>query len=311
VNCPNCLKTVDDNWTNCPFCGGSLSNSKDVIICDCGEEIESEWKICPYCKKVLAHEKLYKNPAQGAKIHESVIKTEEFVGRDKIIIESESHVVTKTGVECFTCGRLLKDDYFRCQKCKKLNCMRCEDEEFPGLCLKCADEEYELEKIQLEKEENERKKKTNVFVEQKQKEYEEFQKQREKRLVVVDDSAGLMWRKETAEGIMSWDEAMDYAKNMNFAGFTDWRLPSKKELDSIFRIKHKFRDYDKFDYWVSDKHLNINYLEILKDRRTFKFYLQLLKNLKTSWQITYSDRARCKLSNEDGYSHVRCVRELQ
>lgn len=60
---------------------------------------------------------------------------------------------------------------------------------------------------------------------------------------VGDYATGLIW-KRCAEGqsgasctgavtAMTWSAALTAAKNSNFAGFTDWRIPNKQELESI------------------------------------------------------------------------------
>ncbi len=50
---------------------------------------------------------------------------------------------------------------------------------------------------------------------------------------ITDRATGLMWIKEdNGEGI-SWQAALSYAENMEYAGFSDWRLPDAKELQSI------------------------------------------------------------------------------
>ncbi|MCG8476402.1 MAG: DUF1566 domain-containing protein [Cytophagales bacterium] len=50
---------------------------------------------------------------------------------------------------------------------------------------------------------------------------------------VTDSSTGLMWMKEdSGEGVM-WQEALRLAEGKEFAGYSDWRLPDVKELQSI------------------------------------------------------------------------------
>ena len=50
---------------------------------------------------------------------------------------------------------------------------------------------------------------------------------------VSDAATGLMWMKDDSGKGMSWEEALAYAENMEFAGYSDWRLPDVKELQSI------------------------------------------------------------------------------
>jgi len=50
---------------------------------------------------------------------------------------------------------------------------------------------------------------------------------------ITDKATGLMWmQNDNGSGIL-WEEALSYAENFSFAGFSDWRLPDIKELQSI------------------------------------------------------------------------------
>ena len=50
---------------------------------------------------------------------------------------------------------------------------------------------------------------------------------------ITDNATGLMWSQiDNTEGI-DWENALSYAENSEYAGFTDWRLPNVKELQSI------------------------------------------------------------------------------
>ena len=53
--------------------------------------------------------------------------------------------------------------------------------------------------------------------------------------VVVDTRAGLMWTRNgnIADKYMSWDKAMSWARNLNYGGYRDWRLPTVDELASF------------------------------------------------------------------------------
>ncbi len=65
---------------------------------------------------------------------------------------------------------------------------------------------------------------------------------------VTDKSTGLMWTEfdsgneaftslvsnyTKSDGSLNWDEALDFANKISFAGYDDWRLPNAKELHSI------------------------------------------------------------------------------
>jgi hypothetical protein len=50
---------------------------------------------------------------------------------------------------------------------------------------------------------------------------------------VTDRATGLTWMKADSGKTMTWEQALEYAENLNYAGYNDWRLPNVKELQSI------------------------------------------------------------------------------
>ncbi|MCX5885283.1 MAG: DUF1566 domain-containing protein [Proteobacteria bacterium] len=52
---------------------------------------------------------------------------------------------------------------------------------------------------------------------------------------VTDTLTGLMWAKNAnlPNGIRTWYQAVDDCNNLNLCGYTDWRLPSVNELESL------------------------------------------------------------------------------
>ncbi|MBN2808178.1 MAG: DUF1566 domain-containing protein, partial [Deltaproteobacteria bacterium] len=55
---------------------------------------------------------------------------------------------------------------------------------------------------------------------------------------VTDPNTGLMWQRYEG-GEMAWSEALDYCQNLTLAGYDDWRLPDRHELQSLI-------DYARF-----------------------------------------------------------------
>lgn len=49
---------------------------------------------------------------------------------------------------------------------------------------------------------------------------------------ITDLSTGLMWMQNDS-GAMQWEDALVWAEGLNYAGYSDWRLPDVKELQSI------------------------------------------------------------------------------
>ena len=67
-------------------------------------------------------------------------------------------------------------------------------------------------------------------------EAEEGRKEILDRHTVVDNDSGLMWQKEHTKKRRTPHRASVYCKNLIMAGYTDWRLPTKEEADTLRRI---------------------------------------------------------------------------
>jgi hypothetical protein len=50
---------------------------------------------------------------------------------------------------------------------------------------------------------------------------------------ITDSATGLMWQQSDSGTGMNWSEALAYCEQLDTAGYTDWRLPNVKELQSI------------------------------------------------------------------------------
>ena len=57
---------------------------------------------------------------------------------------------------------------------------------------------------------------------------------------VTDQNSGLMWMKSDDGARRTWQGAVDYCNGLNFAGRSDWRLPTRFELDSIVDYGRSF-----------------------------------------------------------------------
>ena len=64
--------------------------------------------------------------------------------------------------------------------------------------------------------------------------------------VVLDQTTGLMWQQAGSSNQMTWNQAKDYIQQLNqqeFAGFSDWRLPTVEELTSLLEFQKKNGNY--------------------------------------------------------------------
>ncbi len=76
--------------------------------------------------------------------------------------------------------------------------------------------------------------------------------------VVTDLVTGLIWQKEHVTD-KSWEEALAYCQELNYANETDWRLPNVNELASLVNIEVSYPSSDFPDmpsnwFWSSSSH---------------------------------------------------------
>jgi len=53
---------------------------------------------------------------------------------------------------------------------------------------------------------------------------------------VIDNEPGLMWQQQNDKEQRTWREALDYAGSLTLGGYSDWRLPTRFELESILDL---------------------------------------------------------------------------
>jgi len=51
---------------------------------------------------------------------------------------------------------------------------------------------------------------------------------------MTDTSSGLMWQMSLSVEVFNWADAVRYADDLTFAGYTDWRLAYRVELTSLY-----------------------------------------------------------------------------
>ena len=87
---------------------------------------------------------------------------------------------------------------------------------------------------------------------------------------VTDVNTGLTWQQAPTSDDFTWQEAVDYANDLELGGYDDWRMPSAKELFSIsdFSEGWPYLDTDYFDlagdeitkdeqYWTSNYYVGV------------------------------------------------------
>ena len=102
-------------------------------------------------------------------------------------------------------------------------------------------------------------------------------------LVVNDASTGLTWQRQVTEK-KNWENAKTHCQELNLAGIDNWRLPNKQEIQSSYRIQHRFPNLESY-YWSSTPDAENRYY---------------------AWGFTTADGSVFSDWIENKY-HVRCV----
>jgi hypothetical protein len=90
---------------------------------------------------------------------------------------------------------------------------------------------------------------------------------------------------KSAEESCSWDTARTYCLFLNFDGKTDWRLPTKEELNQIYESDNDFRSGR---YWASNE-----------------------QSVDTAWSQSFENGSRYPNFKFYGGLHVRPVRDIK
>lgn len=93
---------------------------------------------------------------------------------------------------------------------------------------------------------------------------------------VTDTSTGLMWQKATGFGgrTLTWEEAVIYCQVLFLAGYDDWRLPDRNELQSLV------------DYTTYDPAVDVNFFP---DTRSFRYgsSTSSADNTGHAWSVSF------------------------
>ncbi len=76
---------------------------------------------------------------------------------------------------------------------------------------------------------------------------------------ITDPTTGLMWQQASASGTYTWAQGLSYCENLSLGGYSDWRMPTIKELASIVDLSKSspavnpefFPDTQPSNYWSS------------------------------------------------------------
>ena len=112
---------------------------------------------------------------------------------------------------------------------------------------------------------------------------------------VTDEITGLMWQKETPDD-MTWVQAAMYCKRLSLAGYTDWRMPTIRELINIV-------DYDRYEP-------AINPLYFPNTISSFYWSATAYMGDNSNVWCVYFRNGGSVITNKRGILYVRAVREI-
>jgi hypothetical protein len=75
----------------------------------------------------------------------------------------------------------------------------------------------------------------------------------------TDPSTGLMWAARDSEKRMNWHKAVKYCRTLRDVGYSDWRLASIDELESLVNLRAYATDHvgsSDILHWNGDLHVN-------------------------------------------------------
>ena len=111
-----------------------------------------------------------------------------------------------------------------------------------------------------------------------------------------DNNTGLMWVKDCGSGVMSWEQALSSCEGLTYAGYSDWRLPNRRELLSIV------------DYGADSPAINTTYFPIhFTDAQDTYYWTSTSQDADQAWTVFFTQGASTASSKTED-KHVRCVR---
>lgn len=114
--------------------------------------------------------------------------------------------------------------------------------------------------------------------------------------IVVDINKNLMWQDDEDVKIFksNWSQAKEYCRSLTLNGYTDWKLPTIKELQTIVDISNKkpaineqFKFCQTTSYWSNN---------------------QDIKDKNYAWYVGFETGATF-IGSKDYDCYVRCIRQ--
>lgn len=112
--------------------------------------------------------------------------------------------------------------------------------------------------------------------------------------VVLDNNTGLMWQQTIPTSTYTWENAVSYCNNLTYASYTDWRLPTPKELLTIV-------DNSKYDPAIDTTYFSNTPSSYFWSSSTYA------NDTSSAWRVNFN-LGNVYSDYKTDTSYVRCVR---
>jgi len=137
--------------------------------------------------------------------------------------------------------------------------------------------------------------------------------------IVKDPATDLIWQKSSAPSLLDWADALAYCENLEYAGYSDWRLPNRNELFSLVNYEKSdmatyFPDMEKLNsiFWSSTTNIATtdDCLRKVRDYDDDDDYYDEYDYYYYDNEAWYVDLKSGKIEREDKWElhSVKCVR---
>lgn len=114
---------------------------------------------------------------------------------------------------------------------------------------------------------------------------------------VNDKSNELIWQKNIETKALPWPKAQEYCKNLELGGYTDWRLPTIGELESLVDKRY-------------GPSINPSFGPVPDDYPPYFWSSTIDPNDNNEAQyLNFSDGLPAHINKKDGHGYVLCVRQ--
>ncbi len=122
---------------------------------------------------------------------------------------------------------------------------------------------------------------------------------------ITDNLTKLIWQKVPYSDTLSWENALRYADSLTLAGYTDWRLPNVKEIESIEDLTKNNPSVDTTYFKMKVAHYWSS--TTLPNLTTKAWYLYTLWGITTYDPKTFQDYVLCVRGNPMITSSVNSI----